>query len=641
MLSCLHPRVPKEDVDVILEKRKTLWACDAPSDAAEVLRSIGLHRLANTVLASHLSGGALARLIDNIPAENFLDDQDKLKREENKNIALEGVNEEKDFELSTQQKMSNPLPMSGMIVNNNGAPPVSLHDYNLVDMGPAVHNAQQRHMPEVEEDIVDMIQSSPVYLDEYNSHKPCSLHLHHEDPATANGEQFSTKIGVQRLDLVPLNIPSSNGSDMGNRGVNTLNALDCRTIADDKKNLMIVPVKPVRNAKPLGQNRRTQSADSKCCVVKSTSPYEQTVMIAHNNVQNVLHPAPKGVSNSLNSKLSTDLQANERRQLLVSTRDAGDGIIMKAPPVHASAGVTSKEIGNFSISDSPHIVAATDTQFSVPMPMSTSMPSSSWNLSNSSQTSPQDKREKNKKDQQDEAPTIMQWQQANSQGYANSNLHTAKLEQENLDRAQGLNPILSISDQNSPMTSDNLNLPQEASTAGNVTSSPHGRVDYAVLRAPSLNCSRAPSLFGRATTQSELCQKQQLVNLATPGVCQEHLSQTTMGKETHKSQFEAVRRRFSNLSLPQVLHPSLSPPSSKQSQSANAPTFNSSSHDPHIPPRHKSSAFSPPTSHTLCPHPNSNLHVSKGNAFILGDYASDTVEGRECEPSRCVRCLLR
>ena len=97
MLSCLHPRVPKEVVDVILEKRKTLWACDAPSDAAEVLRSIGLHRLANTVLASHLSGGSLARLIDNIPAENFLDDQDKLKREENKRIALEGVKKEKDF----------------------------------------------------------------------------------------------------------------------------------------------------------------------------------------------------------------------------------------------------------------------------------------------------------------------------------------------------------------------------------------------------------------------------------------------------------------------------------------------------------------------------------------------------------------
>jgi hypothetical protein len=603
MLSCLHPRVPKEDV--ILEKRKTLWAADAPSDAAEVLRSIGLHRLANTVLASHLSGGALARLIDNIPAEHFLDDQDKLKREENKSIV-------------------NPLPMSGMIVNNNGAPPVSLHDYKLVDMGPAVHTAQQRHTPEVEEDIVDMTQSSPVYLDEYNSHKPCSLHLHHEDPATANCQQFSTKIGVQRLDLVPLSIPSSNGPDMGNMGVNALNALDYRTIADDKKNVMNVPVKPVRNAKPLGQNRRIQSADSKSCVVKSTSPYEQTVMIAHNNFQNVLHPAPKGASSSLNSKLSTDLQANEHRQFLASTRDAG--ITMKAPPVHAS--------------DSPRMVAATDTQFSVPKPMSTSMstlmPSTSWNLSNSSQTSQQDKREKNKKDQQYEAPTIMQWQQANRQGYANFNLHTAKLEQENLDRAQGLNPMLSISDHNSPMTSDNSNFAQEASTAGNVPSLPHGRVDYAVLRAPSLNCSRAPSLSDGAT---DLCQKQQLVNLATPGVCQEHLSQTTMGKETHKSQFEAVRRRFSNLSLPQDLHPSLSNPLSKQSQSANPSTFMSSSHDPHIPPRHKPSVSSPPTSHTLRPNPNSNLHVSKGNAFILGDYASspaDTVEGRGCEPSRCV-----
>ena len=118
-----------------------------------------------------------------------------------------------------------------------------------------------------------------------------------------------------------------------------------------------------------------------------------------------------------------------------------------------------------------------------------------------------------------------------------------------------------------------------------------------------------------------------------------HLSQTTMGKETHKSQFEAVRRRFSNLSLPQDLHPSLSNPLSKQSQSANPSTFMSSSHDPHIPPRHKPSVSSPPTSHTLRPNPNSNLHVSKGNAFILGDYASspaDTVEGRGCEPSRCV-----
>jgi hypothetical protein len=42
-------------------------------------------------------------------------------------------NREGDFELSTKPITINPLPMSGLIFDHNGAQPVSLHGYNLVE----------------------------------------------------------------------------------------------------------------------------------------------------------------------------------------------------------------------------------------------------------------------------------------------------------------------------------------------------------------------------------------------------------------------------------------------------------------------------------------------------------------------------
>ena len=65
MLSCLWARAPPS---------KLLWACDQPSDAAALLRSIGLHRLADTAESCRLSGNTLARLLDNIPAQRFQGD---------------------------------------------------------------------------------------------------------------------------------------------------------------------------------------------------------------------------------------------------------------------------------------------------------------------------------------------------------------------------------------------------------------------------------------------------------------------------------------------------------------------------------------------------------------------------------------
>jgi hypothetical protein len=42
-------------------------------------------------------------------------------------------NREKDFELSTKPTTITPLPMSGLIFDHNGAQPVSLHGYKLVE----------------------------------------------------------------------------------------------------------------------------------------------------------------------------------------------------------------------------------------------------------------------------------------------------------------------------------------------------------------------------------------------------------------------------------------------------------------------------------------------------------------------------
>jgi hypothetical protein len=70
MLSCMHPRAPEEDVDVTLEKRKTLGLRLHP---ATLRRFCAQSAWANTVLASHLPGGAVARLNHSIPAEHFLD----------------------------------------------------------------------------------------------------------------------------------------------------------------------------------------------------------------------------------------------------------------------------------------------------------------------------------------------------------------------------------------------------------------------------------------------------------------------------------------------------------------------------------------------------------------------------------------
>ena len=88
VLSCCFPEVPAEARDDLSANgRKSLWACDAPSDAADVLRSIGLHRLANTTISSHLTGHALARLIDNIPAQRFLGEHDEKSTNSRSSVA--------------------------------------------------------------------------------------------------------------------------------------------------------------------------------------------------------------------------------------------------------------------------------------------------------------------------------------------------------------------------------------------------------------------------------------------------------------------------------------------------------------------------------------------------------------------------
>jgi hypothetical protein len=41
---------------------KQLWACEEPMEAANMLRAIGLNRLASTVLSFNLTGSTLAKV---------------------------------------------------------------------------------------------------------------------------------------------------------------------------------------------------------------------------------------------------------------------------------------------------------------------------------------------------------------------------------------------------------------------------------------------------------------------------------------------------------------------------------------------------------------------------------------------------
>jgi hypothetical protein len=195
MLACFRPRAPEKDSGPD-PARKPLWACEKPSEAADVLRSIGLTRLAATAVSSQLSGHVLAHFLDNLPAEHFLAPREDASGGQPSAAAAQQqhAHEQQSTQEALQASQRKtiralPLPKSG-----HGARPVSVYDYKLVD-SPQHAAAQQQAAPTTaqqqsanssanDDDIIDIIPSARSPLKEYSDCTPSShLALGQELPA--------------------------------------------------------------------------------------------------------------------------------------------------------------------------------------------------------------------------------------------------------------------------------------------------------------------------------------------------------------------------------------------------------------------------------------------------------------------------
>ena len=194
MLSCLRPRVPDDgDGAKFAHERKPLWACDVPSDAADVLRSIGLNRLANTVMSNRLTGHTLARLIDNIPAQHFLREPDVHNLGQHQNEAKRPA--------SGRSNPASPQPQTGV-------PVVSVHDYILAESsldGRTLDKAETspQKLSEADEHIVDVIPSARRHLEEYSVSDSNSLHISHQDSSDdkANRQEIDVQGSLTHEDV--------------------------------------------------------------------------------------------------------------------------------------------------------------------------------------------------------------------------------------------------------------------------------------------------------------------------------------------------------------------------------------------------------------------------------------------------------
>ena len=172
MLSCFRPRASDTDDAKFVHSHKPLWACEAPGDAAELLRAIGLNRLANTVLSNGLTGHVLARLIDNIPAKHFVGEPDAYFQKPGQDEAKKSIN-------------AIPLPAQ----QPAGALKVSVYDYKLVEnprpplagQTPERREGSMKRIVDAEEQIVDEIPSARQHLEEYSAQESSGLHILDED----------------------------------------------------------------------------------------------------------------------------------------------------------------------------------------------------------------------------------------------------------------------------------------------------------------------------------------------------------------------------------------------------------------------------------------------------------------------------
>ena len=172
MLPCFRPRAPDVDDAKFVHSHKPLWACEAPGDAAELLRAIGLNRLANTVLSNGITGHMLARLIDNIPAKHFVGEPEAYIQKPRQDEAKKSIN-------------ALPPPPQ----QPTGALKVSVHDYKLVEnprppldgQTPERREGSMKRIVDAEEQIVDDIPSARQHLEEYSAQGSSGLHILDED----------------------------------------------------------------------------------------------------------------------------------------------------------------------------------------------------------------------------------------------------------------------------------------------------------------------------------------------------------------------------------------------------------------------------------------------------------------------------
>jgi len=546
---CLRPAPSAEDEGGV-ESRKPLWACDTPSDAATALRSIGLYRLANTVLSSRLSGQVLARLIDNIPAQRFLgdpeDDADRLRQHRQQ------LQQEQIALIASQRQTIGEPP------DNQDVPP-SVHDYRLVESSQqSQHTATMTSgnvngtssVVEVDnDDIIDIIPSARSCVENHSCQT--SAHLH-ELPSWTDNQKAVRQ--------------SSKGLDMG---LPSARADDIRL-----SSMINVSVKPARAWQPAvdaPSNHEAGASNPKMpnTIAKSAGGGQNHPAMSLGSLASSLEACGRhSIHNTADQNVPAQRNVDMRDQinhLVVGTRHF-PGTNDVSPLDHAGLqgyGIASAELG---VPQSISVAVA--SQPSSPQIRSTQgTPAARCNMNcSTSYHTAQWQGGQNQISKQSDLPldnatqSGKHLQQANlpqsPQSSAAANMLFGMYD------AQTLIPVSNTFDQN--MTAGYSRQPENAKPPTVVATA-------CTPQSGPAKFHQAHQLNGTTTPPAVSYRNQPLVKVTAPhasgdkATVDTHISDWSNGslplnggEENRKSPFEVARRRFSNLALPANLHPSTS-----------------------------------------------------------------------------------